>query len=418
MALRAIEEDGGDAWDPQEDATDVSLPLPGRIRRSSHHSDYSSTASISSEDTSPKRDRPQPPKTSQPDELAFCAAVGRPDSEVVVGSGVKNELLVRVSKHASHVLMRGTIQSMIEPLRCPFGVGKGALEACVKLRAGMPAGLKAHLEAVHGLHNVQLNFACPCPAAFNDGADCQYVQFDPLGYLLSHHMDEHHAQYKERVMEALYKQRKKKSGQKHRELLRSARTKTLPEGTSDVSRLWPSQITADKIVIPTRVVNGQVKYVCQIDACALVSSEEGRGRLLDSSQRMHAHLILQHRQRCAIPTQVYHACADPECPVRVFSLHHMMDLHIKAAHPHLFRVVYTDSALQARAHLEAGVKAQCIGEALSRSVDSAARPGRFLYNFTCPVQKCAVHYSNRDYVLWHIGVHHRDDWEKPSDQQE
>ncbi|XP_055356537.1 uncharacterized protein LOC129601697 isoform X2 [Paramacrobiotus metropolitanus] len=415
MALRAIEEDGGDAWDAQEDATDVALPLPGRIRRSSHHSDYSSTASISSEDTSPKRDRPQPPNTSQPDELAFCAAVGRPDREVVLGSGVDNELMTRVSKNVTHVLVRGTIQSMIDPLRCPFGLGEKPVEACVAFRAGMPQGLKIHLEGAHGMHNVQLNLACPCPAQFNRGVDCDYVQFDPIGSFLTTHMNERHPDYVERMMQALVKQRKKKNGEKHRQFLRTARSQKFPEGTSDLRVLWPSQITAEKIVIPTRVVGGLVKYVCKIDACAAV--ENGQGRLLDSSQRLFTHVKTQHGGRCALPTKLYHACADLKCPVQVFGPFHLMDAHIQAVHPHLLGLAYSETALQARARLEAQVTGQRIGEALSSSVDTEPTPGRFLVGYDCPVAKCLVCYTNRDYMLWHIGADHQDEWNEPNDRK-
>ncbi|XP_055357089.1 uncharacterized protein LOC129602146 [Paramacrobiotus metropolitanus] len=260
-------------------------------------------------------------------ESEFCEAVGRPDREVVPGKGVSNELLVRVSKRATHVLMRGTTGALDDPLRCPFGLEEGAAEACVKFRAGMPQGLKAHLEGVHGLHNVQLNLACPCPAEFNDGADCPFVQFDPSGCILHDHIRKHHPVYKERIMEALYKQRSKKCGEKYREFLRTARSETFPEGTSNLRILWPSQIIADRIVIPTRVdKNGQVLYICKIDACA--AREEGNQ--IASSCRMFEHLMTQHRRRCAaLPTQVYHACADPDCPVQLFDPDDMMDARIR-----------------------------------------------------------------------------------------
>ncbi|XP_055357091.1 uncharacterized protein LOC129602148 [Paramacrobiotus metropolitanus] len=122
---------------------------------------------------------------------------------------------------------------------------------------------------------------------------------------------------------------------------------------------------ADRIVIPTRMVGGQVKYVCKIDACALESSEEGRGRLLDSSGRLHGHLMMQHGRRCANPTQIYHACADPECREQLFDADHMMETHIRAVHPHLLNggqpVLYSAAAKQARARLEALVTEECIG---------------------------------------------------------
>ncbi|XP_055354726.1 uncharacterized protein LOC129600278 [Paramacrobiotus metropolitanus] len=390
-------------------------PAPYQPRRSSESQHCSGSDGSMSPEKTPERDPVQsvekhqePASANEKGELEFCEAVGRPDREVVHGRGVSNEMLVRVSQRATHVLMRGTIRSLFDPLRCPFGLKEGATEACVKFRAGMPQGLKAHLEGVHGMHNVQLNFVCPCPAEVNDGADCPFVRFDPFGDLLPNHIRERHPHYKERVMEALYKQRSKKCGEKYRELLRTARSETFPEGTSNLRILWPSQIIADRIVIPTRVdQNGRVKYVCKIDACAATDA----GRLLESSHWMHAHLIMQHRQRCVpLPTQVYHACADAECPVQVFSLYDMMDSHIKAVHPQLFGAEYTETALQGRAKLEAQVTGQCIGEAVNTSVDSEESEDSYLFHFTCPVPGCLVSHSERDYMLWHIGADHEKDW--------
>ncbi|XP_055349072.1 uncharacterized protein LOC129595961 [Paramacrobiotus metropolitanus] len=155
----------------------------------------------------------------------------------------------------------------------------------------------------------------------------------------------------------------------------------------------------------------QVKYVCPIDACAAIGeSGDGRGRLLDSSWLMKAHLKTQHRRRCALPTQVYHACADPECPVQVFAPYHLIDRHIKAVHPQLLHLAFSEEAKQERARLESQVAGQCIGEALSSCVDSEDSPDRFLFNYNCPLQGCRVSYSERDYILWHIGADHEKDW--------
>ncbi|XP_055354724.1 uncharacterized protein LOC129600276 isoform X2 [Paramacrobiotus metropolitanus] len=393
-------------------------PASERLRQTSD-SDYHSasdgslspehTEEISPDASAQPAQKPQEPANANEDgELEFCEAVGRPDREVVPGKVVSNEMLVRVSKRATHVLMRGTIGSLVDPLRCPFGLEEGAVEACVTFRAGMPQGLKAHLERVHGMHKVQLNFACPCPAEFNDGADCPFVQFDPFGDILPDHIREHHPVYKERVMEALYKQRSKKFGEKYREFLRTGKSQTFPEGTSNLGSLWPSQIIADRIIIPTRVdKNGQVQYVCKIDACAAKKD----GHQIPSSYHMFAHLMMQHRGRCAaLATQVYHACADPECLVQLFEPYHLMDSHIKAAHPHLLGLAYKETALQERAKLEALVRGQCIGEALNTSVDSEESEDSYLFHFTCPVQGCRVCHSERDYMLWHIGADHEKDW--------
>ncbi|XP_055357086.1 uncharacterized protein LOC129602144 [Paramacrobiotus metropolitanus] len=238
----------------------MPLPSPNQPRRSSESQHCSgSDGSVSPEHIrekdpgQPVQERQDPDSANENGELEFCEAVGRPDREVVPGEGVSNEMVVRVSQRATHVLMRGTICALNDPLRCPFGLEEGAPEACVKFGAGYPQWLKAHLEAVHGMHSVQLNFVCPCPAEFNDGADCDYVQFDPFGDILPDHIRERHPVYKERVMEALYKQRSKKCGAKHREFLLTGKSETFAEGTSNCSILWPSQIIADRIVIPTRV---------------------------------------------------------------------------------------------------------------------------------------------------------------------
>ncbi|XP_055357082.1 uncharacterized protein LOC129602138 [Paramacrobiotus metropolitanus] len=195
-------------------------PVPNQPRRSSESQHCSgSDGSLSPEQNQerdpiqPVQERPEPASANDNGELAFCAAVGRPDTETVPGVSVPNELMTRVSDSDTHVLIRATIESMIDPLRCPFGFEKGAVKACVTFYAGMPVGLKAHLERVHGMHNVQLNLACPCPAKFNGGVHCDYVQFDPVGYFLPSHIRERHPQYKERMVDALCKQQNKKTGE-------------------------------------------------------------------------------------------------------------------------------------------------------------------------------------------------------------
>ncbi|XP_055349082.1 uncharacterized protein LOC129595971 [Paramacrobiotus metropolitanus] len=87
-----------------------------------------------------------------------------------------------------------------------------------------------------------------------------------------------------------------------------------------------------------------------------------------------------------------------------------MEAHIRAVHPQLLGLAsdYSEAAKEERARLErlAVETAECVGEALSRSVDTedAAPAVPCSATTTAPsrrVQGCQADYPQRDYMLWH-----------------
>ncbi|XP_055330974.1 uncharacterized protein LOC129583263 isoform X2 [Paramacrobiotus metropolitanus] len=429
MAMPVIDENGGELCDPPIDATDLVLPVSDTSGRQSSHSDYSSASQSSDENSPKRRERPEPPKTSERDELllkvwtnrAFCEALGRPDREVRISELSRNNLvLIRVSERATHVLMRATTGTIIEPLWCPLRFEKTAVEACKKFRAGYPQDLKAHLEGrYHGLPNVQLNFHCPCPAQCNNGASCDAVEFDPWGTVLGCHIRDKHPVYYTEMLEALFNRFDTETGPKHREFIRSNKNMIFPKWTSDLTVLWPSQIIPDKIIFPAVIrdntsLNSEgckvVHYLCNIAPCA--------GNEIKGARELHGHLLAEHRIFFKTPTDFYHGCpaAAQDCKVETRARDRQMEAHIKAVHPQLLGLTaqYPPAAEQERARLEcmAVEEAECVGESISRGVDTedAATNDPFLYDYHCPVGKCQVNYSQRDYIFWHIGADHEKDW--------
>ncbi|XP_055349071.1 uncharacterized protein LOC129595960 [Paramacrobiotus metropolitanus] len=346
---------------------------------------------------------------------AFCAATGRPDREVRISELSKDNLvLIRVSERATHVLMRATTVTIIEPLWCPLRFAENAVEACKKFRAGYPQDLKAHLEGGRrNLHSVQLNFHCPCPAEFNQGAPCDLVEFDPFGTVFSNHIRDQHPAYYAAMSEALCHRWKMITGQRHREFIRDKKNRIFPQWTGDVTRLWPRQVIPDKIVFPAVIKGSAVYYVCGVPPCA---GHESAGPM-----DLHLHLLAAHRRLFRMPTKLFHGCpADArDCSVVTWAPDHQVEVHVKAVHPQLLGLTtdYLETAKQERARLErlAVETAECVGESLSRAVDTedAAENEPFIFDYHCPVLGCRVEHHQRDYIVWHIGADHRDKWNNP-----
>ncbi|XP_055357444.1 uncharacterized protein LOC129602451 [Paramacrobiotus metropolitanus] len=300
--------------------------------------------------------------------MKYCTALRRPDYKAKKRTiSIAHKIVVRASKTANHVLVMGTVNFMLDPLPCPFSEQQ---TACTEFRAREPRLLQAHLQTKHGLHNVLLNFVCPCPARLNGKRICPVVRFDPGDMYMRRHLREDHRKYSEEVYAALVSAEKGEDPQvtqKRQNFMRRTRRVYFPGWTNKKGELFPSQIIPDRIVFPTKVdEHKQIRYICKIDACRKEKAAKGHRCAPGSVQH---HLWTQHESRFDPGTNFYIQCPATEvCQEMVYAGDHQLESHVKALHPEMlgWSADYSEAAKKVLSEsVEDQIPTARIGEALT-----------------------------------------------------
>ncbi|XP_055337071.1 uncharacterized protein LOC129587378 [Paramacrobiotus metropolitanus] len=352
------------------------------------NSDYGSTGSSSAQ-SSPESSRlkpeplpaiqenPLPKKLRDFEEITakysadakqkFCAATQRPDYEATqMALSIPDKILVRHSPATGihHVLVMGSVDFMMDPLPCPFAEKE---TACRGFLARTPHFLQVHLRTKHPLPNALLNFVCPCPAQYNGGQTCKVATYDPGDMNMVPHLRKYHAKYYATMCAALEPVEADEDPERVQKRLNyrtRARRIPFPLWTYRRDMLFPTQIIPDKIVIPTRIENGEIKYICNVDPCNDQPIGEGEPR---AAFCFHIHMYTEHRKRFSMFTTFYHKC--PGCERILVAAHEELETHVKAMHEELLhkgaRVEYSEEAKQ---------KLQALGTAFPSSASAAPSP--------------------------------------------